>query len=97
MRKLAAAAALLLASAALAEDGAALYKSKCAACHGPDGRGEVPMGKALKVKSLAATKLSAAEIEKVVAEGKPGTKMLGIKGLSAEQVKAVSAYAKGLK
>ena len=24
-----------------AEDGAAIYKSKCAACHGPDGAGKI--------------------------------------------------------
>lgn len=98
MKKLAVAVALALtAVSAQAEDGAALFKSKCAACHGADGKGDTPMGKALKVKGLAGTKLSAAEIEKVVAEGKAGTKMVAIKGLTPEQLKAVSAYAKGLK
>ena len=94
-------AALLLALAAApalaAEDGAALYKAKCSSCHGPDGKGEVPMGKALKVKSLVGTKLGAAEIEKITTEGRPGTKMLAVKGLSAEQHKAIAAFVKGLK
>ncbi len=97
MKTLAVVAAALLATAAAAEDGAALYKAKCAACHGPDGRAEVPMGKALKVKSLLGTRLSAAEIEKVAAEGKPGTKMLAIKNLTPEQLKAISGFVKTLK
>ena len=99
MKKLAAALAVALAAATAlaAEDGAALYKAKCSSCHGPDGKGEVPMGKALKVKSLVGTKLSAAEVEKVSTEGKPGTKMLAVKGLSAEQQKAIAAFVKGLK
>lgn len=99
MKKLAVSLALAFAaaSALAAEDGAALYKAKCSSCHGPDGRGEVPMGKALKVKSLVGTKLTAAEIEKISTDGKPGTKMLAVKGLSAEQQKAVAAYVKGLK
>jgi mono/diheme cytochrome c family protein len=99
MKKLAVslAFALAAASALAAEDGAALYKAKCSSCHGPDGKGEVPMGKALKVKSLVGTKLTAAEIERISTDGKPGTKMLAVKGLSAEQQKAVAAHVKGLK
>jgi len=95
-----AAAALLLAAAsspALAEDGAALYKAKCASCHGADGKGETKMGQVLKVKTLLGAKHSAAAVEKVVNEGKPGTKMMAVKGLTPEQVKAVSAYTAALK
>ncbi len=98
MKKILAALLIVAASGtALAEDGAALFKSKCAACHGPDGKGTTPMGKALKVKSLAGTKLSAAEIEKIASQGKPGTRMIAIKGLTPEQLKAVAAHVKALK
>jgi mono/diheme cytochrome c family protein len=97
MKKLAAVLAASLAAAALAEDGAALFKAKCASCHGADGKGETPVGKALKVKPLAGTALSAAEIEKVAAEGRPGTKMLAIKGLAPDQYKAIAAHVKTLK
>jgi mono/diheme cytochrome c family protein len=90
-------AAALAVGSALAEDGAALFKAKCAACHGVDGKGETPVGKALKVKPLAGTKLSAKEIEKVAAEGRPGTKMVAVKGLSPEQLAAVAAHVKSLK
>jgi len=35
-----------------ASDGAALYKAKCAACHGPDGSGQTAMGKSMKLRDL---------------------------------------------
>src|SRR6202034_2421364 len=51
-----AAAALSLGFAGIpanAQDaGAALYKSKCAACHGADGKGETAVGKADKIRDL---------------------------------------------
>jgi len=33
-------------------DGAVIYKSKCAICHGADGKGKTPTGKALHVRDL---------------------------------------------
>ncbi len=44
----------LLAAPLRAQDAPALFKSKCAACHGPDGSGNVPMGKTLGVTDLKA-------------------------------------------
>ncbi len=38
---------------ARAGDGEALYSEHCATCHGADGRADTPVGKALKVPSLA--------------------------------------------
>lgn len=44
---------LITAPAAFAAaDGAAIYKAKCASCHGPDGSGQTPMGKSLKLRDL---------------------------------------------
>lgn len=97
MKTIAAATVLALAAPALADEGADLFKSRCASCHGPDGKGDVPIGKTLKVKSLSHTRLTAAEIDKIVAEGKPGTKMMAVKTLSPEQRKAVAAFVKTLK
>lgn len=37
-----------------ASDGAALYKFKCASCHGADGSGQTPMGKSMKLRDLRA-------------------------------------------
>jgi mono/diheme cytochrome c family protein len=77
----------------------ATYKAKCAMCHGADGKGETPAGKAMKVKDFASAevqKLSDAEFGDAITKGKE--KMPAIKGLTPEQVKdlvaCVRAYGK---
>ncbi len=84
-------AAVLFASSVLwAEDGAALYKSKCAMCHGPAGEGK----SGPKVAGTAEAKVS-----DVLTKGgqakPPHTKAMA--GLSEDQVKAVAAYVASLK
>jgi mono/diheme cytochrome c family protein len=79
-----------------AEDGAATFKAKCAACHGPEGEGKP----AMKAPALKGTALSADQIVNVLTQGKadakaPHTK--AISGLSADQAKAVADFVKGLK
>lgn len=47
-----------------AKEGEAAFKSKCVICHGPEGAGNTPMGKNLKIKDLRSDevqKLSDAE------------------------------------
>lgn len=54
-------------------NGAAIYKSKCAMCHGPDGKGQTKVGKSLKVRDLSSPevqKLSNAQLQKIICEGK---------------------------
>ena len=78
----------------LAADGAAVYKSKCAMCHGADGAGQTPTGKSMKLKSLSSEevqKLTDAEMTKIVADGKG--KMPGYKSkLSAEEIDLVVKF-----
>ena len=76
-----------------AEDGAAIYKSKCAMCHGPDGAGKV--GPAVKGIALTAPQISD-ELQKGAA-GKKAPHSKPISGLSADQANAVAAYVKSLK
>ena len=90
-----AAVLLLAAGAARADDGAEVFKTKCAACHGPDGKGSA-MGKKMGSPELGASKLDAGGVQKVVENGQG--KMMGFKGkLSPEQIKAVATYVKTLK
>jgi mono/diheme cytochrome c family protein len=41
-----------LAPLAFAADGAAVYKAKCASCHGADGKGLTPIGQKMKLRDL---------------------------------------------
>ena len=85
--------------AAFAADGAAVYKAKCGSCHGPDGKGETSIGKAMKLRSLAAAdvqKTSDADLTKVISDGKG--KMPAYKGkLTADEIKALVAFIRTLK
>lgn len=78
-------------------DGAAVFKTKCAPCHGADGSGQTSVGRSLKVRDLRSAevqKLTDAEITKVLADGKG--KMPASK-LSADDMKAVIAFLRTLK
>jgi mono/diheme cytochrome c family protein len=89
--------AVALPAAAFAADGAAIYKTKCNACHGPDGSGQTAVGKNLKVKALGSPevqKMTDAEITKVLTEGKG--KMPAAK-LAADDMKAVIGFVRTFK
>ena len=89
--------ALLLAVPSVAsgaEDGAALYKKKCAHCHGTSGEGKS------KVPALKGTSLDASAITEQITKGKAGSKAphsKGIAGVSDAQAKAVAEFIKTLK
>jgi len=80
-------------------DGAALYKSKCAMCHGPDGAGQTTMGKNLKLRDMRSAevqKMTDAELTKVITDGKG--KMPSYKGkVSDAEIKALVAFLRTLK
>ncbi len=86
--------AVSLSPVALAAGPADVFQAKCAACHGKDGKGQSDMAKKLGVKDLTATKLSAADAEKVIANGKG--KMTPWKGkLSDAEISALAKYVAG--
>ena len=78
----------------LAQDAAAIYKTKCAACHGPDGKGDTAMGKKLGVRDFASPevqKQSDDELAAIINDGK--NKMPAYKkSLKPEEVKALVAF-----
>ena len=76
-----------------ADDGATLYKTKCAACHGADAAGK-PAAKIPSLISDEAKKMSEGDLEKAVTD-KP--KHAGIsKSLTPDQVKMVIGYVRSL-
>ncbi len=95
MKKLlAAVVAVVVAPVVLAAGPADTFQAKCAACHGKDGKGSSPMAQKLGVKDLTATKLSAADIEKTILNGKG--KMTPFKGkLSDAEISALAKWVAG--
>jgi cytochrome c6 len=87
-------AVMLCAPAKADEKSAALYKQKCTACHGVDGKGETPTGKAMKVRSFAdpeVAKMSDEELAGAIEKGKGKMPAYG-KSLKPDEIKALVAY-----
>ncbi len=76
-----------------ADDGAAAYKTKCAACHGADAAGK-PAAKIPSLVSDDAKKASDADLAKKVTE--TAKHPAGVKGLAADDVKAIVTYIRSL-
>jgi cytochrome c6 len=78
--------------------GAAVYKSKCAGCHSPDGSGSGPAGKAMHLRDLGSMdvqKQSDADLTAIIANGKGS--MPGYKGkLTDDQIKDVVSFIRSL-
>jgi mono/diheme cytochrome c family protein len=89
-------AILALPLASFAADAAAdVFKSKCAMCHGPDGKGKMAGTKDLG--SAEVQKASDADLTATITNGKP-PKMPAYKGkLTDEQIKEMVKYVRSLK
>jgi mono/diheme cytochrome c family protein len=80
------------------QDTASLYKTKCATCHGADGKGDTPVGKKLGLRDFSSPevqKMSDAELTTIIADGKgkmPGYK----KSLKPEQIKDLTTFVREL-
>lgn len=77
-----------------ADDGAAIYKTKCAACHGADLAGK-PAAKLPSLVSDDAKKLSDADLTDIIANGgkdKKASHAFASKGLTPDQIKMVVSY-----
>jgi mono/diheme cytochrome c family protein len=82
-----------------AQDTAALYKAKCAMCHGPDGKGETPAGKSMGVKSFSSpevAKAKDAELIEITSKGK-GKMPAYDKKLTEDQIKELIKFIRTLK
>ncbi|MBI2816284.1 MAG: cytochrome c [Acidobacteria bacterium] len=83
---------------AAAGEGEALFKTKCAACHGPDGAGQTPVGKNMKIRDLRSDevqKQSDTELSELIAKGK--NKMPPFeKSLKPDQIKDLVAHIRDL-
>ena len=91
-------ALILCSAAARGQDGAATFKTRCAACHGPDGSGNKPAGRMVKAQDLRVPAIQSktnAELATLIANGKG--KMPAFKSsLSEDQIKSVVAHIRTL-
>jgi mono/diheme cytochrome c family protein len=79
--------------------GETLYKTKCAVCHGPDGKGETTVGKANKLRdsgSADVQKQTDDELTGIIANGKGKMPAYG-KSLKPDQIKDLVAYIRTFK
>jgi len=79
-----------------ASDGHALYKKKCAGCHGAHGEGKP----ATKAPALKGTQLDENQVADQITKGKPDSKPPHQKAMSAlteQQAKEIAQYIKALK
>lgn len=83
----------LLSGIAMAEDGAALYKAKCAVCHGAMGEGKI--GPSLQKTSMSEKQI--AEFVTTGAAGKKAPHTKGVAGVTPDQANAIATYVAGLK
>ena len=78
-----------------ADDGAALYKKKCAGCHGANGEGKP----AMKAPALKGTSMDADQLTQHLTKGEATSKPphnKGMSGLTDAQAKAIADYVKTL-
>ena len=95
-----AALTLVIALPAIAADpdGAALFKAKCATCHGADGAGQTSIGKSMKLRDLRSAdvqKQTDIELTKIISGGKGKMPGFGQK-MSTADVMAVIAHVRTL-
>ena len=84
---------ILIPNLAWAEDGAGLYKAKCAMCHGPDGAGK-PTAKIPSLVSAEVKAKSDDDIAKFIASNPKHASVA--KALDADATKAVIGYIREL-
>jgi mono/diheme cytochrome c family protein len=95
---LALAFAFFVSASMRADDAAGTFKAKCAGCHGPDGKGNTPAGKAVGVHDFASSevqKMSDADLTGIISMGK--NKMPAYtKTLKDTEITALVAYVRSL-
>jgi mono/diheme cytochrome c family protein len=77
--------------------GAAIFKRSCESCHGAGGRGSTGANTPDFTDSKVQARLTDAQIQSTIAEGRPGTMMPGWSDkLSGQDIQAVAAYVRSL-
>jgi len=83
---------------ASAQDAAGVYKTKCQACHGADGKGATPAGKSMGVRDFASPEVAKEtdeELTEVITKGRKKMPPYG-NSLKEPQIKELVAYIRDL-
>lgn len=89
---------LALAAGGDAAKGKSIYQTKCVPCHGPQGKGDGPLGAKLKPPAVnfaspESKKKSEDELRNIIEHGVPKTAMVAWKGqLNETEIHDVLAY-----
>ena len=89
---------ILIPNLSWGDDGATMFKAKCAACHGADGAGK-PAAKIPSLISDEAKNLSDADLTDAIANGgknKKASHAFEAKGMTPDQIKMMVAYIREL-
>ena len=90
---------VLAAGTAQGQAAADLYKTKCQACHGPDGASNTTMGKKLGAHdfhSPEVQKMTDAQLIEIITKGKEKMPAYGAGKLTAAQIKDLAGYVREL-
>jgi cytochrome c6 len=77
-----------------AQNAESTYKSKCAMCHGADGKGQTPAGKAMGAHDFASPevqKMTEEELAAIISKGKGKMPAYGSR-LKESEIKDLAAY-----
>jgi mono/diheme cytochrome c family protein len=89
---------LVIPTPVMAQDAGSSYKTKCAMCHGADGKGDTPAGKKMGAHDFASDmvqKQSDAELAQIISKGKNKMPAYGSK-LKPEEIKDLVSYVRKL-
>jgi mono/diheme cytochrome c family protein len=89
-------AALPPAAAAAGDPAAALYKEKCVGCHGADGSGNTPIGKALKAGDLRSPAIQAKTDAQLAESFTKGKGKMPPQKVSREDANSLVAFIRAL-
>jgi mono/diheme cytochrome c family protein len=92
------AASFLMAAPAFGQGGASVFKSRCAGCHGPDGKGDTGIGRSMHMRSLASPEVqkeSDKELTTIISDGKGAMPAYKDK-LSGSDIKGLVSYIREL-
>jgi cytochrome c len=93
----AAAVAAVSSASVVRADGAAVYKSKCAMCHGETGKADTPAAKGMKAPVLAGNaQIAGMSDADLIAKIKENQKHAALKSLSDSDLAAATGFAKSL-